>query len=59
MKKVIKLVLLAIVLCCTACSTTRQAQAEISETPSYKLPACHHAIHQKMLLEQKRYINAL
>lgn len=53
MKKILKLVLLALLSLCTACSTSKQAPAQKSDTLQYRLPACHQAIHQQMLDQQK------
>lgn len=59
MKKVIKVALFGAVLMLSACSTSKQAPAPITDTGQYRLPACHQAIHQQMLDQQKRYNNPL
>ncbi|NBH91201.1 hypothetical protein D1638_01130 [Muribaculaceae bacterium Z1] len=57
MKKTLKLTLLAFTLLCSACSTSKQLQTKNTDTVQYQLPACHQAIHQQMLYQQKRYNN--
>ena len=59
MKKILKLTLLAFTLLCSACSTLKQLQTTKTDTGQYRLPACHQAVHQQMLDQQKRYKNPL
>lgn len=55
MKNVRKLTVLALIVSCASCSTTKhtQVQPDVS-SKSYKLPAIHMEMH-KQLLEQQKY----
>ncbi len=56
MKKFIKVALLMSILVLSACSTPRQVQNVPIPEKSYRLPACHHEIHRKLLEQQNRLI---
>lgn len=56
MKRIILLALLMSIMFCSACCSQRQTQVEPATEHKYRLPAKHHKIHQKLLLDQNRLI---